>query len=62
MCICFLTQHRDIVRFCFGALIQTQLDEFLQEWNNHRIRPSKKADAPAGVPDVMYYCPSIYGM
>ena len=39
-----------------------QLNQFVAEWNHHRIRPSKKADAPAGVPEVMFNCPQIYGI
>ena len=52
---------RDIVRYCFGRLIQDELNQFTKEWNSHRIRPCKKADAPAGVPDVLYFLPSLNG-
>ncbi len=47
------TLFRNIIRFCFGSLIQSQLNQFVDEWNHHRIRPSKKADASGGIPDVM---------
>ncbi len=43
----------DIIRSSFVPLIQVQLDNFVQEWNSHRIRPSKTADAPGGIPNVM---------
>ena len=46
--------YRDIVRFSFGYLLQKQLDQFVNEWNHHRIRPTKMAHDPAGVPNVMY--------
>lgn len=28
-----------------------------QEWNSHRGCPSAKAEAPGGVPDVLYLVP-----
>ena len=51
----------DIVRYCFGRLIQDELNHFTKEWNSHRISPCKKADATAGVPDVLYLLPSLNG-
>lgn len=57
----FQQNNRDIARYCFGQFIQNELDQFLEEWNSHRIRPSKKADAPAGIPNVMYHFPSLTG-
>ena len=29
--------HRDALRFCFGPIIQKELDELAVAWNNHRI-------------------------
>ena len=47
--------YRDIARYCFGNLIQTELNQFVEEWNSHRIRPIKTADAPAGIPNVLFF-------
>uniref|UniRef100_A0A1X7V6N7 Uncharacterized protein n=1 Tax=Amphimedon queenslandica TaxID=400682 RepID=A0A1X7V6N7_AMPQE len=54
-----LSYHLDIARYCFSRIIQDELNQFSKEWNSHRIRPSKHADAPAGIPDVMYSFPSL---
>lgn len=53
--------HRDAVRFCFGPLIQRELDEFVNEWNHHRIRKSKMAECPGGIPELLYRLPQQYG-
>lgn len=52
---------RDSVKYAFGPLIQKQLNEFIQEWNSHNIRKSKMAEAPAGVPNVLYNFPELKG-
>ena len=57
-----MSKNRDIVRFCFARLIQKELDQFASEWNAHRIRHNWMANAPAGVPNVLYYLPSLNGM
>lgn len=41
--------------------MQKELDQFVEEWNSHRIRQSKNADAPGGIPNTMYYFPSLTG-
>lgn len=38
----------------------TELNQFVEEWNSHRIRPSKTANAPAGIGNVFF--PSLTGM
>ena len=53
---------RDSVRFAFGHLIQQQLNSFLFEWNMHRIRPSNMAEAPCGIPNILYNFPELKGM
>lgn len=37
------------------ALIQEELDKVASEWNRHRIRPSRMAECPPGVPDELYF-------
>ena len=51
----------DAVRFCFGGIIQQQLQELVTEWNSHNIRHSNMAEVPAGKPDVLYYFPELQG-
>ena len=36
-------------------------NDFKLRWNSHRIRPSKKAGCPPGVPNDLYLLPVISG-
>ncbi len=47
----------DCLRFCFMNIIRRDLEEVKQLWNNHRIRESRGACCPGGVPDHLYYTP-----
>ncbi len=47
----------EVLRFCFLDLLQQNLDEITQYWNSHRIRPSRGAVCPAGIPNELYYLP-----
>ena len=35
---------------------------FTDEWNNHRIRQSRMAELPSGVPHVLWHFPALHGM
>ena len=37
------------------------LNEFVLRWNTHRIRPTRAAGCPAGVPVDLYSLPSLQG-
>lgn len=52
---------RDAVQFCFGSLLQAELDNFAEEWNHHRIRKSSIAETISGIPELLYFVPSHYG-
>lgn len=48
--------HVECLRFCFLGLIQSDLDEFVQAWNHHRIRLQPQNESPSGMsPDVMFF-------
>ena len=53
--------NSDAVRFSFGPLLQLQLDNFVSEWNSHRIRKSNMAEVPPGIPDVLFNFPELHG-
>ena len=38
-------------------IIRRDLDNVAREWNSHRVRPSRHAEAPAGIPDIIYFAP-----
>ena len=53
---------RDALRFCFGLLIQQELDAIANEWNNHRIRRYNLSDVPGGIPEILYHLPETAGL
>ena len=56
------TPHRDAIRYCFGPVIEHQLNDLVIEWNHHRIRNTLTAEAPAGIPEVLYHLPGTSGL
>ncbi|KAF3845993.1 hypothetical protein F7725_003071 [Dissostichus mawsoni] len=54
-------EHQCLLRFCFIDVIQKDLDECVRLWNSHRIRPSRTASCPGGVPNELYYLPHRFG-
>ncbi|KAI9541732.1 hypothetical protein NQZ68_027096 [Dissostichus eleginoides] len=50
-------EHQCLLRFCFVDVIQKDLDECVRLWNSHRIRPSRTASCPGGVPNELYHLP-----
>ena len=52
---------RDAVRYSFGSLLKAELNCFMTEWNRHRICPSKMAEIPSGIPNVLFHFPELQG-
>jgi hypothetical protein len=50
-------QHVECIRFCFMNVILHELIEAKMLWNNHRIRPSRGARCPGGIPDHLFFTP-----
>ena len=53
--------HIDCLRFCFGQLVQSALDQAVHLWNNHCIRRQRFAECPSGIPNMIYHTPNLYG-
>ena len=51
--------HVQLLRFCFIPILQLELDETKQLWNNHYIRKSKNSESPPGRPNVLYFTPHL---
>lgn len=49
----------ECMRFCFSGLIQNDFDRATREWNQHRIRPQRNTECPAGIPDMLYFLPEL---
>ena len=52
--------HLQAARFCFGALLQKDLDSVAECWNTHRIRPPGR-DTISGIQDELYFFPKKTG-
>ena len=52
--------HMECIWFCFNKIIQKELDEVREEWNNHYIRKSRHHTA-SGIPNTLYYLPDSVG-
>lgn len=52
--------HLYSTRYCFGPIIQKDLDPAAECWNSHRIRPSGRDTIP-GIPVLLYSLPEIIG-
>lgn len=52
----------ECLRFCYMNIIRRELAEVKALWNNHRIRKSKEASCPAGVPDHLFCNPGRQGL
>ncbi len=42
--------------------MQRELTSFAYEWNNHRMRQSRMADVPGGIPEVLFHIPHSQGL
>ena len=56
-----LDYHVNCIRFAFMPVIQKELDEVKELWNNHRIRKVRNTESKPGIPDVLYYTPELSG-
>lgn len=51
---------KSLIQFCFSNLIQEELYTLQEEWNSHRITPSRNQFGPFGRPNVMYNFPEAF--
>ena len=56
-----LNHHKKCLKFCFSGLLESELDNIKEMWNNYRIRNSRNAEYPDGRPDVLYFNPAVAG-
>ena len=50
-------EHQCLLRFSFMGVLQKDLDECVDLWNKHRIRASRLASCPGGIPDELFLLP-----
>ncbi|XP_032365456.1 uncharacterized protein LOC116680989 [Etheostoma spectabile] len=51
---------KSLIQFCFLNLVQDELDEVVNTWNSHKIRPRSSDDVASGRPFVMYSFPELH--
>lgn len=52
----------EILRYCYGPIIESDLERTRKEWNNHKIRSQLNRDVVAGEPNYLYFCPEDFGV
>ena len=52
--------HIGFIRYCFGNLIQAELDLVVEQWNRHPIRKQKGQNVVSGKPAHIYNFPQNY--
>lgn len=50
-------EHTCLLRFVFLSIMQKDLDEYRELWNNHTIRPVPQSSCHSGKPEAMYHLP-----
>ena len=53
--------HVEAISCCYLSILETELNEFVNIWNTHRIRSVRNSECPAGRPNVIYYAPERFG-
>lgn len=53
--------HIECIRYCFGPLINLELETTLEEWNKHSIRKQKNREVPPGKPNYLFECSPEFG-
>jgi len=47
--------------YVFGSVLQNDIDDFIDDWNNHCIRKNRFSEGPFGRPNDIYSMPQTYG-
>ena len=59
--ICIYSSSLMYLLFLYSCFQQDELDDTVQVWKTHTIRPSKNLNVPSGRPNVMFALPELYG-
>ncbi|XP_049926248.1 uncharacterized protein LOC126406111 isoform X1 [Epinephelus moara] len=54
-------EHKCLLRYVFLDVLQKELDDYKQLWNNHTIRPVRQSRCPSGKPEAMYHLAHRFG-
>ncbi|CAC5369818.1 unnamed protein product [Mytilus coruscus] len=52
--------HIECIRYCFLPLIRRQLQEFMETWNEHRVR-QRQIQGHTGIPNILYFQTQMFG-
>ena len=51
--------YRRCLLLCISRIVQTELDDFVEYWNTHKLRKNSHADCPQGIPNDLYDMPEL---
>ncbi|OXU22079.1 hypothetical protein TSAR_002367 [Trichomalopsis sarcophagae] len=51
----------DCLRYCFGNLIEQEIELTKKEWNEHRTRMQAGRNVTGGIPNELYNLPEKFG-
>ena len=54
--------RRKCLALDFVPILERELNEFVQHWNSHHIRPSRKGNCIVEIPNDLYQMPIHYGL
>ena len=57
----FCSIYSETSRYCFGPIIEKELDVLVNEWNHHYIRKSKYCETIGRIPEILYFLTEQYG-
>ena len=52
--------HTQCLKFCFMNTLRKELNDHADLWNGHRVRQTKSASCPSGVPNFLFHYPEYY--
>lgn len=57
-----ITFYRQLLAFTIERQLNKELEDFVSDWNSHRMRKNKKIGFPGGIPDDLFSMPELYGV
>lgn len=52
--------HIESLRYCFGKIIEEEIEITRKEWNEHRIRKQNNRGILSGKPNELHKCPELF--
>jgi hypothetical protein len=53
--------HYQLLQFCFTPVLRNNIKDIVEYWNGHKVRKVSNSQCPAGVPEILFTVPEVYG-